>query len=334
MVIVIVTLFLYNSNHNKKPVIALFFSSAAFYINIEEIRFYPEAYLRIAELYDLFDSTLERKRIMPYSMGVFSAQKKNGELYYRASITYHGKHISLGSFMTELEAHTAYQLASRLLTSKTSEYTGILPEDYPEYGTAVNFQKWVMLLNLKENGMYCRNPIYLKYHYFIYYLDLHTPLKFDTDDLFYYMNHKIMRRGGHLFVADYGMQVNILSRYGIRNYGVAGKDYRFVNGDPLDYRYGNIEIINHYHGVEKSQKKGELQYTAKIHLNGNLLVGRYPSEIEAAVAYNKAAALLKEKGVQKNFPTNYIEELDAINYAKLYNKVRINHKIRNYIEFY
>lgn len=56
--------------------ITLFFSSAAFYINIEEIRFYPEAYLRIAELYDLFDSTLERKRIMPYSMGVFSAQKK------------------------------------------------------------------------------------------------------------------------------------------------------------------------------------------------------------------------------------------------------------------
>lgn len=30
--------------------------------------------------------------------GVFPARKKNGEVYYRASLTYKRKHISLGSY--------------------------------------------------------------------------------------------------------------------------------------------------------------------------------------------------------------------------------------------
>lgn len=42
-----------------------------------------------------------------------------------------------------------------------------------------------------------------------------------------------MRRGGHLFVADYGMQVNILNRYGIKNYAVKDKDYIFVMVTPM-----------------------------------------------------------------------------------------------------
>ena len=29
-----------------------------------------------------------------------------------------------------------------------------------------------------------------------------------------------MKRGGHLFVAEYGMQTSVLSRYGIRSYAV------------------------------------------------------------------------------------------------------------------
>ena len=55
-----------------------------------------------------------------------------------------------------------------------------------------------------------------------------------------------MRRGGHLFVADYGMQVNIASRYGIKNFAVENRDYRFVNGNDHDFRYANIEILNTY----------------------------------------------------------------------------------------
>ena len=62
-----------------------------------------------------------------------------------------------------------------------------------------------------------------------------------------------MKRGGHLFVADYGMQINIMSRYGIKNYAVLGKDYRFINEDTYDYNvkvsykkddYYKIELVN------------------------------------------------------------------------------------------
>ena len=40
--------------------------------------------------------------------GVFSATKKDGTIYYRASLTYKTKHISLGSFPTEELAADAY----------------------------------------------------------------------------------------------------------------------------------------------------------------------------------------------------------------------------------
>ena len=122
--------------------------------------------------------------------GVFPATKKDGTIYYRTSINYSGKHISLGSFASE---------------------------------------EIIILLNFRDNGLYFKNPIYLRKGYFSYFLSEHEELKFDIDDLFYYSSHKIQKRQGHLFVSDYGMQYSILSRYGIRPYAVAGRDYQFVN---------------------------------------------------------------------------------------------------------
>ena len=48
--------------------------------------------------------------------GVFEATKKNGSIYYRSSINYKGKHISLGSFDKEDDAHNAYMEAGEVLT--------------------------------------------------------------------------------------------------------------------------------------------------------------------------------------------------------------------------
>ena len=52
--------------------------------------------------------------------------------------------------------------------------------------------------------------------FFSYYIDPELELKFDMDDLFYYSSHAIMKRGNHFFVADYGLQENVASRYGKR----------------------------------------------------------------------------------------------------------------------
>ena len=267
---------------------------------------------------------IKEEHILERVPGVYITKKKNGDIYYRASITHKCKHISLGSYSASDLAGRAYDTAVEILRENCYKI-----DDYKN-SYALSFDKWVVLINLRDNGIYFKNPIYLKKNYFIYYYNKKILFKFDVDDLFYYAEHKIMRRGGHLFVSDYGMQVNILSRYGIKNFAVPGRDYRFVNGDSSDYRYGNIKIINPYYGVSKSFENGLPRYTAKIHINGDYIIGKYSSEQEAAIAYNKAVNLLKNKGFTKDYPVNYIDGLDEVKYALIYNKVRISRKLRDY----
>ena len=255
--------------------------------------------------------------------GVYETTQKNGTVTYRSSLTYQSKHISLGSYATKEEAHAAYLLARKLLSDDCLTLTS-----YSETGSVIPFEKWVILLNFRDNGLYFATPIYLRQKYFEYYLAPHTILRFDRDDLFYYSSHKIMQRGRHFFVADYGMQVNIANRYGIKNYAVENRDYRFINGDPYDFRYENIEIINRYHGVFYKCFKGKMVYETRIHVNGEFIVGRYPTEIEAAVAYNKAASTLLKKGYERNYPVNYLETLYGDEYKTMFKKLTISKTIR------
>lgn len=83
--------------------------------------------------------------------------------------------------------------------------------------------------------------------------------------------------------------------------------------------------------MERIEQKGRYQYKAKIHLYGDYVVGVYNDEIQAAVAYNKAADIVKATGLHKCFPKNYIEELSAIEYAKLYSAVSVSKKIREFV---
>lgn len=262
---------------------------------------------------------------MPLLPGVYKATKKDGSIYYRASFTYKNKHISLGSYDLESTSHAAYLEAVNITRDSS-----VTLDSYIHRKHVLSFDKWVSLINYRDNDLYFKNPIYLKKQYFLYYLSHKRVLKFDVDDLFYYSKHKIMARGNHLFVAEFGMQVSILSRYGIHSFSVLNRDYRFVNGDSSDYRYANIEIINRYMGVRRELVKGLYQYVAKIHIVGDIIIGRYATEIEAAVAYNKAANYVKEKGLNKEFTLNYIEELDAISYASMYNRIRLSKSIRAY----
>lgn len=257
--------------------------------------------------------------------GVYQAQKKDGSTYYRASITYKQKHISLGSYSSASMACAAYLEASSLLSSRELSLS-----DYSKF-RLLSFEKWVCLLNYRNNDIYFSTPIYMRKNYFEYYLSPSYILKFDVDDLFYYSSHKIMRRGRHFFVADYGMQVNIASRYGIKNYAVKGRDYLFVNGDDMDFRYENIKILNSFHGVTKKETAKGLRYVAKIHINGNYTIGSYHTDIEAAIAYNKAVDLLKKAGVTKRFLPNYLENLSPIAYADIYAKVPVSDKILHYL---
>ena len=259
--------------------------------------------------------------------GVYPSIKKDGTPYYRASITYRRKHVSLGSYPTALEANQAYLEASELLSNPSKKLNSLA---LGETGmNALSFEKCVILINFRDNGLYIGKPIYLGQKMLSYYLSPTKVLKFDLDDLFYYSSHKIMCRGNHYFVADYGMQVNILNRYGIKNYAVAGKDYVFLNGDPLDFRRVNLKILNTFHGVSESIKKGQLTYTARIHVRSTYVIGHYSSPLEAAIAYNKAIDLLLRKGLKKNYQTNYIEGLSPKEYAEIYTSVKISQTLKD-----
>ncbi len=254
-------------------------------------------------------------------IGVYSTALKDGTPSYRASITYMGRHISLGSYPKIQQAANAYKEASAILDDP--DFT---IESYKKT-MSLSFEKCVTLINFRDKGMYIANPIYLEKKYFLYYLSPGQVLKFDIEDLFYYSSHKIMKRGSHLFVADYGSQVSVLQRYGIKSYAVEGRDYHFANDDPNDLRYENIIILNRYRGVRQFAEKGFLKYKAIIHIKSNYVVGKYNSEAEAAIAYNKAADVLIRNGIKKNFQLNYVEDLSPSQYADLYMRIKIAPKI-------
>ena len=258
--------------------------------------------------------------------GVYPTQKKDGTPYYRAGIPYKNKHISLGSYSTETDANTAYLEAGRLLKDSSLSLDNLLYTPM-----TLSFEKLIVLLNFRDNGMYIKTPIYLRQNYFSYYLSRKEELKFDIDDLFFYSQHKIMKRGGHLFVSEYGMQTSLLSRYGIKSHGVPGRDYTFANGDSTDLRYSNIIVINPYYGVVRYASDGKVRYKTYLHINGNFLIGTYSSGEKAAVAYNKAVDLAKAAGIQKNYPENYIEDLSAKDYAELYTRIKISSRYLSYL---
>lgn len=256
--------------------------------------------------------------------GVYKAVKKDGTVYYRASITYRKKHISLGSFDSMKCANKAYKEADTIV--KSGE---ISINDY-SVSNVLSFEKWVVLINFRDNSIYLSTPIYVRPKFFYYYLSPTYVLKFDIDELFFYSSHKIMRRNGHLFVSDYGMQLNILNRHGIRSYSVPGRDFIFINDDDTDFRSENLRIINRYLGVTKVSVKGKTRYKAKINVPGYYVVGTYSSEQEAAIAYNKAIDILKRNGISRNYTPNYLDNVSPATYADIYSKLKVSDKIYNY----
>lgn len=243
--------------------------------------------------------------------------------YYKSSITYKNKHISLGTYDNLEIAHEAYLQASEILFNKKYKLIDFSNK------LALPFEKWVIIHNFRDNNYYIGNPIYLYKSYFCYHFDEKIEFKFDTDDLFFYANHKIHYRDNHYYIIDHSEQINLLSRYSIKNYAILGKDYIFKNGDIYDFRKLNLEIINKYNGVTKIDKDNRYVYVTKIFDNSSLLVGIYNNEIEAAIAYNKAIDLLFSLGIDKRDNKNYITSLSGREYKYLYKSIKISDNLLN-----
>ena len=113
--------------------------------------------------------------------GVYPAVKTDGTAYFRASLTFRNKHISLGSFSTEAAASRAYRQGKKILSQKTIQI-----DDQASFPSSLPLEKLISLLNFRDRGLYFKTPIYLRTNYFEYYLTKETILKFDIDDLFFY----------------------------------------------------------------------------------------------------------------------------------------------------
>lgn len=253
--------------------------------------------------------------------GVYIDTKKNGDPNYRASVTINKKHISLGSYPSEKEASLAYSDALRIYADRNisiSDYSG---------SYTLSFKKFVVLINLRDNNIYFSTPIYVGKREFKYCLSPSEILTFDIDDLFYLSTKSIMKRGNHYFLSDYGMQVSLRERFGIMSFSVPGRDFVFINGDSFDFRRENIMIINRYRGVRKVDDIRKTRYKAIIHVKSDFVVGSYPTEKEAAIAYNKAADVLIKNGINKDFSMNYLDNISNKEYADIYSKVKISEKI-------
>lgn len=102
-----------------------------------------------------------------------------------------------------------------------------------------------------------------------------------------------------------------------------------TNGDALDFRYSNIEIINQYAGVQRKESaSGQVQYQTKIHVNGDFIVGTYADEISAAIAYNKAADTLAAHGISKAYARNYIVSMTNEQYHTAYTSISISKSLQ------
>ena len=256
--------------------------------------------------------------------GVFRTTRKDGSVYYRVSISPGGKHISLGSFDKEEDAGYAYMEAKEILEDSDISIQKIILYEEFYY---LSFEKRICLINYRDNGIYIANPIYIKNKMFYYYLSADEVLKFDADELFFYSSHKIQKRGGRLFFADFGRQISLASRYGIKNYGVYGRDYIFKNGDIYDYRVSNIEILNTYNGVSQVIDHRRKKYKAVIHLKGNFTIGHYDTPLEAAVAYNKAVDELADAGYTAGYEKNIFGKKEKKEADSIYKKIKIPKKI-------
>ena len=264
------------------------------------------------------------------SVGVFETTLKDGTPSYRASITYKGKHISLGSSDSMETASMLYETARLVL--RNAELT---PDKYTDSFKPLSFHKFVCLANFRDNNIYIKTPVYLHRTYFSYHLDLDTELKFDLEDLFYYSSHTIQVRGNHLFVADFGLQERVLSRYDIPAFAVLGKDYRFVNGDKTDLRYSNVDVINPVKNIRKKKEGRDEVYNVKMHINGDWNIGSFPTHEMAVIAYNKALDEAKKHGLKKR--TEVLDIPDGLShalYAKIYSSIELPVKYTEYLRRY
>ncbi len=245
----------------------------------------------------------------------------NEKTQYKVYFVFESNKIYLGTYPSMETAEKVLAEAKALMNA---------PKGPPCFEHAsLNYKKIVSLCNLRDHKKYMKNPIYLYGPYFHYYLSKDCILVFDSKDLFYFSTYRIYKRGNYLYTQDSISQQNILLRFGIPNHSVMNKDYFFKNGNPYDFRSENLVVVNGYKGVKQKLKKDKAIYIAYIHTKTNLIIGHYESEMEAAIAYNKAIDLLHEQNLNHDYTPNTIPYITKTEYQAIYDRISVSPRLTN-----
>lgn len=245
---------------------------------------------------------------------------KNSITRYKVYFVYNSKKIYLGLFDTPLAANNALLEAQAIMDN---------PVDIAQYTcTYIDYKKFISLCNFRNHHVYIKNPICIYDSYFCYYLSKEIVFTFDIKDLLFFSTYKICKRGHYVYTQDSVTQQSILSRFGIHPHSVCGVDYKFRNGNLYDFRRENLEIVNAYKGVTHKIKNDESIYITKIFINQNVVIGHYLSQLEAAIAYNKAIDILFENGNGRDYIKNTIPYLTRSEYNQIYDKLDISPRIK------
>ncbi|ONI38134.1 hypothetical protein AN639_05805 [Candidatus Epulonipiscium fishelsonii] len=195
--------------------------------------------------------------------------------------------------------------------------------------TLLSFNKVVILINLRDNGTYFKNPIYTHKNYFSYYISPDIELLFDLIHLFFFATYKIYKRGNLFYTQQTFTQSSILNRLGIIPSSRANIDYKFKNDNPFDFRSHNLEILKRYYGVSRIEKDEKILYQTRISKPNTIIIGVFESEVEAAIAYNKAVDYLKSIGKQYKLNSNIIIYITKQEYENIYSKIELPFKLTN-----
>lgn len=242
--------------------------------------------------------------------------EKNNHTHYKVYFVYSSKKIYLGTY-------PSYETAQNVLKeakSITKQSVGNL--DY--HCIYITYHKYICLCNLRDHHVYFKNPIYTYDTYFCYHLTPDIILIFDLKDLFFFSTYKIYKRAGYLYTQDNITQQSILSRFGIPAYSILDVDYKFKNNCIYDFRRENIVLINAYKGVTRKKKNDQWIYVSKIFIHHTIIIGHYHSELEAAIAYNKAIDALIASGIQKDYIKNTFPYLTLTEYQEIYDRLSIS----------
>ena len=239
---------------------------------------------------------------------------------YRAYYLYKSKKIYIGLYNNYEEALLSYNFIDELFRSSLS--IDAFKETLP-----ISFEKFIRCLNFRDSNIYIKTPIYIYKDHFKYYFSPDFYLIFDLRDLVYFSTNKIHKRGEYLYTYIGDHQESILKHFGFTKKMTYQTDYQFVNGNRYDFRRTNMKVTNHYTGVFYEMKYNKPTFVTRIFTDKYLVVGHYETEIQAAIAYNKAIDLLSNKPFAHKYHKNTIPFLTHLEYEQIYENIPISKRL-------